>query len=300
MAPKKTKTKVEARSESQNVAVQERVAGVSVESALRNVGTAQATIGRTLANVGEQLQKELQTLDDVKKAVEITRGELEALHGKDSLLQSIEQLEMSRNEMEANLDRDRAAAIQALETEKAEFRRSADADAANYSHEMAKAQLAKQSALEAEIHAAQITERNRKELLEKSWAAREEGIRATESEFLELKKQVAAFPDKLRNETNIARNEGIGSVKREFEHQAALSKNISENAANMAALRIATLDEQVTRLTEQLNDANKRVTEANAKVAEIATKALESASGERAVTQAQTMLSNGNGAARKA
>lgn len=101
MSSKKKPSKVEVRDTAQNEVVKAKVANVTAASALQNLGTAQASVGRTLATVGEQVQSQLQVLEDVKKVVALTQTELEELHGKDQVLRSIEELQAARRDAAA-------------------------------------------------------------------------------------------------------------------------------------------------------------------------------------------------------
>lgn len=291
MSSKKAKTKVEVQSETKNEAVKAKVSGITVETALKSVSAAQAAIGRTLADVGEQVQKELQTLEDVRKTKELVTQELEELHGKDALLKNTEELQVAFEAKKLELDesfkifqRDLAdkqdAAGRQLASEEEENRFNAT-----------KAKLAADALLETDIHAARVSERDRKEALEKTWALREENIKKNETEFADLKNQVNGFPALLKAETEKAASIAGNSMKGQYEHTLALTRKDAEAAKQIAEMQIKTLNEQVFRLSAQLTESYTKLDAANTKVAEIANKALESASGQRTLAEIQSFSS---------
>lgn len=299
---KKTQSKVEVRDTAQNEVVKARVGEVTVESAIRSVGATSASVGKLLAGAIEKVQTELQVLEDVKKVVALTQQDLETLHGKDNLLRSIEEIQVARDEMAAQLERDRQEMSNQFEREKADFKRRAEENAAQFEFELSKSKLSAKTAYEADQHQVRVIERDRREALAKEWAAREEALQAREAELNTLKTQVAAFPQQLKTEVAAAAAAAGSSVKREYEYQLDTAKRDAASAQVLANLRVATLTEQNEQLVTQLAAANNRVEAANAKVAEIAQKALESASGQRTLTEMQSFVNKdtSNGAGRKA
>lgn len=292
MASKKTKNEIQ--SETKNEAVKTRVAGITVETALKSVSAAQAAIGRTLADVGEQVQKELQTLEDVRKSKELLTQELEDLHGKDALLKNTEELQVAFETKKLELDE----SFKIFQRDLADKQDAASRQLASKEEEnqfnATKAKLAADALLESEIHAARVSERDRKEALEKTWALREESIKKNETEFADLKTQVNAFPALLKAETEKAASIAGNSVKGQYEHTLALTRKDAEAARQIADMQIKTLNDQVTKLSLQLTEAYNKLDAANTKVSEIATKALESASGQRTLAEIQSFSSKEN------
>lgn len=302
MSKKKTPSKVEVRDVAQNEAVKARVGEVTVESAIRSVGATSASVGKLLAGAIEKVQTELQVLEDVKKVVALTQQDLENLHGKDALLRSIEELQVTHDTLTAELEAARQNAQLEFEAEQTAVARQNEESVAVYAHQLNKDKLAAQAKLEAEIHAATTAERDRKEGLEKIWVAREELLRKSEKELADLRIAVESFPAQLKAETEKAASIAGNSVKRDFSHQLEMLQKDNAAAQVLSNLRVQTLTEQNTQLATQLAAANARVEAANAKVAEIATKALDSASGQRTLTEMQNFATkdSANGAGRKA
>ena len=298
---KKTPTKVEVRDVAQNEVVKARVGEVTVESAIRSVGATSASVGKLLAGAIEKVQTELQVLEDVKKVVALTQADLETLHGKDALLRSIEEIQVARDEMNAQLERDREALVAEFELEKANYKRQSDENAAQSDFQLNQQKLAAQATFEAERHQTLVQERDRKEAVERGFAARDAELKARETELATLRTQVAAFPQQLKTEVAAAAGAAGSAVKRDLEHQMEMLQKDAAGAQVLANLRVATLTEQVAALQQQVTAANARVEAANAKVAEIATKALDSASGQRTLTEMQQFANKdgSNGASRK-
>lgn len=300
MSSKKApKTKVEQFTKQQNEQVRAKAAEVTVDSALKSVSEAQAQIGKTLASVGEKLQNELQQLDTLRKAVALEKEELAAVHGKEALLNSIEELQAQYDAKRVELEEKHSSILKQYEDKQDEIARQNEQEAAVEALNRSKSKLTAEAALEQEIHAAKVAERNRKEELEKSWALREETLKKSETEFADYKKQVEEFPAKLKAEVGKEVNIAVAREKRDYEHTIALLRKDAETAKQMADMQIATLKGQLDSALAQLQQANARIAESDSKVAKIAEKALESASGQRTLSELQQFqgASRDNGAA---
>ncbi len=145
-----------------------------------------------------------------------------------------------KEEFEYNLQRERQAARDAFEKEKAGFDEE-------------------KSRLEREIA-------QRREIADRELAEREQAIVRQEKELTDLRAQVAAFPKEL--ETNVTREvkQAIERVKIEAETKLTLAAKESEGERNVYEARISALEakekeqaEQVARLTAQTEKAYTQV-----------------------------------------
>lgn len=310
MTAKKTGTKSAQVSAEKNSEIRKKVGGITVESALTAVSTAQAAIGKTLASVGEQVQKELQTLDTINKANELAREEGERIHGAAAIALSIEEAQAAAEAKKDELDRAVEAHTILLADRKfaAERQFSAETNARTeqqarlngqwtYEFELRKRDAA--SAFQEEQRLARVAEQVRKESLEKDWANREEGLKKQETEIVELRAKVVAFPDDLNKAVSKAEAIVGNSMKRDKEHEIQILVGAQNAARVVFENTIENLKRELTNKDKLINDLSTQLIAANTKVETIATKALDAAANRQALADLQAVNQSTNNGTRK-
>ena len=73
-----------------------------------------------------------------------------------------------------------------------------------YSYDVQLQRKKDQDAFQEQLRQQAAAERDRKEKLEKDWAAREDALKLREKELEDLRKQVTDFPSALKKETDAA------------------------------------------------------------------------------------------------
>jgi len=154
-----------------------------------------------------------------------------------------------KEEFEYNLQRERQAARDAFEKEKAGFDEE-------------------KSRLEREIA-------QRREIADRELAEREQAIVRQEQELAGLRAEVAAFPKEL--ETTVAREvkQAVEKVKSEAEAKLTLAAKESEGERNVYEARISALEAKVKEQTEQVARLTAQTEKAYTQVQDIAVKAVE-------------------------
>jgi hypothetical protein len=161
-----------------------------------------------------------------------------------------------KEEFEYNLQRERQAAKDAFEKEKAGFNEEKER-------------------LEREITL-------RRELSDREFAEREQAIARQEQELKELRERVAAFPKEL--ESSVAREvkQAVDRVKGEAETRLLLATKESEGVRNVYEARITALEAKVKEQTEQIMRLTAQTEKAYVQVQDIAVKAVEGSSAAKA------------------
>lgn len=296
---KKTGTKSEQFNDEKNTEIRKKVGEITVETALSAVSAAQATIGKTLAGVGEQLQKQLQDLDVIKKAKELEQAEAERIHGVAAIALSVEEAEAAAEAKKEELDRDLAAHQVMLTDQKFDADRRLQSDIQlkrteqerlngqwTYEFELLKRDAA--SAFQEEQRQAQVAETVRKESLEKNWANREEGLKKQETEVVELRAKVAAFPEELSKAVTKAESIVGNVLKKDAAHEIAILNSRHAAEKLVSDNTIANLTAQLAAKDKLINDISTRLIASEEKVSNIATKALETAGNIKAIADVQS------------
>lgn len=289
-----------------------RASGITVDSALKTLSSAQAAIGKTLAGVGEQVQSQLQELDTVTKAVQLKKDELAQIHGVEVVAKSIEEMEqefVSRRELATTNFRAFQVEQEVARTDAnrnfsqflAQQKANQDQANAEWTYNFTQEQKKARDAFAEEMRVLRAQERDRSEIQAKNWAAREEELKKNEALFAELQQKVAAFPAILEDAKAKAASIAGNSVKHDFEHRLALLQKDTEVAQKMAENTINSLNKQLDNSNAAIAVLQTKLTDAEKKVETIATKALEAASGRQALAELQGFRSdNGTQSTRKA
>lgn len=288
---KKTVAKSETFTQAKSQETLNKASGVTIETAAKKVTEAQLAIGKTLSDVTNQLQQQLGELSTVTQAVELKKAELETIYGKESVLKSIDELNVEFEDHKQNIETQKEKMFLERTREESEFEFTRD-----------QARKNEQVQYEEDRRILKNKHRDEDEERNKNFQFRTEEMLKKENEFIELKKQVEAFPAKLDSEVKKEVAIATNSVKREYEHKLELlSKDISTHRtvsdSTIASLnaRLSTQDKVIAELTAQLSAAQ-------SKVAEIAKEALTAASSTKSLADVQQLIqTQANGAsARKA
>jgi chromosome segregation ATPase len=279
------------------------ISGLSAESAVKKVTEAGLTINKTLGGINEQVISLVEELKKLDEAIKLKTEELAALHGKDVAASAIDVLvaeydkkkaeleaEMERLHKEISETRTKFAADLAAEREASEVARKRAEEEYVYSIQLQRKK--EQDAFAEQLRQQGATERDRKEKLEKEWAARDEALKLREKELEELRRQVADFPVVLKKETDAAAAIAGNRVKHDWEMKLTLAQKDAETAQRVASMEIASLKETNARQAQSLQALQNELVEAKRQVQTIAEKALESASGARALAEVQGVIAS--------
>lgn len=279
------------------------VSGLTAETAVKKVTEAGLTINKTLAGINEQVISLVEELKQLDEAIQLKTEELNALHGKDVAASTIDVLvaeyDKKKAELEAEMERlrkdiadsrARAAAELAAEREAAEVARKRAEE--QYAYDTQLSRKKEQDAFAEALRQQAAQERDRKEKLEKEWAAREESLKLREKELEDLRKQVAEFPQVLKKESDTAAAIAGNRVKSDWEMKLTLATKDAETAQRVATMEIASLKETCTKQAQAIQTLQAELNEAKRQVQAIAEKALESASGARALAEVQGVIAS--------
>lgn len=276
---------------------------MTAEAAVKKVTEAGLTINKTLADVNSQVVQLVDEMRRLDEAIRIKQEELESVHGREQALREIDQLqadfELRKAELNTEMER-----LQRDITEtraKAASEMAAEREAAEVAHQRAEEEYqykSNQSRRQQEDAWLETMRRRNREAddlrdaREREWTAREEALKAREQELETLRKQVSEFPAILAKEKDTAGAIVGNKVKSEWETRVALLQKDMETNGKISASTIESLRAENSRLLTTIERLNGELTEAKKQVQSIAERALESASGARALSEVQSVISN--------
>lgn len=272
------------------------VGGMSIGGVANQIAKTQVEIAKTLADVGTQVSAALATLETVNSAIEVKREELKTLHGIEAAALTLDDLngtiQQTRDEWAAEQERQEAVADEvAAAVEKARKR-----DEDEYAYKTAQAQRAATDLFAAQQAAALKAEADRKEKLEKEWAAREGELKGRENELAALRQAVEAYPARLKAEVDREVAIATNSLKKTLEAGHALAAKDAETNLKIAQHEKAALAQEIARLQGTITSLHTQLDAAHKSAQTVAEKALDSASGRSAMEALQNSLNRSDAA----
>lgn len=274
--------------------IREVVQDLSADSVAQRIATVGLDLSKTLSALAEKLGSEVRLLDDVRKAVVLETREVERLHGKDVVASSIEELvedyrrRKAAFEAETKVRQEEWQAQQdlrarQLKEQEEELRRQRQREKEEYDYQKALERKKDQDRYDEDKKLRERVLKEREETLARDWAAREALLKEREGEAAALNAEVEKFPARLQAEVTRAVAEAVKAQEDKARQQMVLLQKDRETDKQVAALRIAALEDTVARQAAQLESLQSRLEEARGQVREIAVQAIEGASGARAL-----------------
>ena len=273
---------------------------LSSEGVAREISTLKIETSKTLAQISDRLEEEVNKFKAIQSAIALKEKELQELYEiersavtlaaliesqnqkresfesemaekKETLNQEIEALraerEREKNDYEAEIKERDMAEKKRRDREKEEYEYSFKRD-----QKIAKDKFEDEKAkLEKEI---QI----KKEQMENELKAREKVIAEREEELNELKKKVAAFPKEMEMAVTKAIKETTDRLNLEAKNREELVKKEFIGERNVLTTRIESLEKIVKEQSEQIAKFSQQLEKAYQQVQDIAVKPIEGSS----------------------
>ena len=290
----KPEQKIEEKRNSESVEVAE---ALSLEGVGKEIASLKSEIGKTLTQLSDKLEQEIEKYVRARRGAEIKEKELREIYEIEksastftALLEAQKEkrqlFEADMAERKKDLDGEilvtRAGWKEEQETHEAGIKqrdsvekkaREREAEEYRYKFEREK-QLAKE---EFEYQNAKM-EREiqfKKEEMEKDLAAREKAILEREAELAQLRDRMQAFPKELETSVAKAVKEATERVKSEFQSREELLKKEFQGEQNVLKSRIEAFRQTVESQTDQIAKLSAQIEKSYGQVQEIAVKAIE-------------------------
>jgi colicin import membrane protein len=266
------------------------VSGLNMDAVSGTIATTQVEVQKSLAALSAKLVEQLQVLGNVEEAIALKREELKQLYDIESAAVSLDDLDAKiQAQREAWMDeqarKQREFAEQQSERNKQWMRTEEE-----YQYRMSLEHKKGEDEFAYRLAQQEKANRDKQELLEKTWAEREAELKKREKELEDLRAQVANIPEQIRKAENAAAAVAGNSVKKEYETKMTLATKDAEMAAKLAEQEVSSLRLALDKTTTQLAELKEQLDRARNDVKEISSKALESASGRSAMEALQKVL----------
>lgn len=307
--PPKEREANEARADS----ARKSVAGISVDSVVKDITDVSLSTGRALANLTEVLTTKTKQLEEINLALQVKAQDLQTLHDKEvvesSLAALIEDHDRQKLHLQTELAGERlqwadekaahAKYVQErnAETEKA---RARDEDKFNYDRDLRR--RTEETTWKNGLEDRKRVESLRSAEFERTLQERDAALKLREAEFNEAKARIsgiqAEIDSAVKKEVAIVSN----AISREHRHATEIAQRDHAAQVSSVQAQLASTKEENARLLIQVTDLGTKLSEAYGKNVSLSEKALEAASGRQAMAELrdlQTARAENNGQGRK-
>jgi hypothetical protein len=266
------------------------VTGLNLDSVSTTLASTQVEVQQSLADLSGKLVEQLQVLRNVEQAIQLKRDELKQLYDIESAAIELDDLEAQIEGRREAWREEQAKKAREFAEQQADRAKQWERAEEEYDYNIAQEHKKAEDAFGGQLAERNKANKDKQEVLEKSWAEREAELKKREKEVEDLRTQVANHPEVVKKEVNAAVAVATNSVKKEYETKIVLAAKDSETAAKLAAQEVASLKLALEKANAQAAEVKAQLDQAHRDVKEISAKALESASGRSAMEALQKVL----------
>jgi hypothetical protein len=270
--------------------VLEAVTGLSLDSVSSTLASTQVEVQKSLADLSAKLVERLQMLKNVEEAIQLKQEELKQLYNLEAKEIELDDLKAEIDRQHEAWDEEQARKGREFDEQRAERAKGWRREEEEYKYDRSQQQRKAEDVFKQKMEEQEKANRNKQELLEKTWAEREVELKKREHEHAELKAKVEGFSEVVKKEVNAAVAVATNSVKKEYETKATLAQKDLEMFQKLAAQETASLKQALDKASAEIASLKAQLDQARADVKEISGKALESASGRDAMAAMQKLI----------
>ena len=220
----------------------------------------QGTLRTHMTELRATLAEQSSGLENLQKAVEISRQQLDVQHHVAVAAEALDQLVAEHTVRATAFETEMERKKREFEEQMTQKKKAWDREAEEYEY---------QKKVKRERDQVETEER------EKVLVTREAALRAQEQEIVQMKKTIEQFPKELDAAFTKQATEKTAELSQRFTHEKALLEQESGSRVRLLELTVKNLEERVTVQAEEARSLKQQAEEANAKAQTLAIKAIE-------------------------
>ncbi len=286
---------------------------LSSEGVAREISTLKIETSKTLAQISDRLEEEVNKFKAIQSAIALKEKELQELYEIErsavTLAALIESQNQKRESFESEMAEKKETLNQEIEALRAEREREKndyeveikerdmaekkrrDREKEEYEYSFKRDQKIAKDKFEDEKAKLEKEIQIKKEQMENELKAREKVIAEREEELNELKKKVAAFPKEMEMAVAKAIKETTDRLNLEAKNREELVKKEFIGERNVLTTRIESLEKIVKEQSEQIAKFSQQLEKAYQQVQDIAVKTIEGSSNIKSFATLQQWVS---------
>lgn len=293
-----SKTKKQQAQTSRNTAALTKASSLDLSKSLNALTTSGVTIQGTLSKIQEELitkHAELQAVDD---AITLKKTEMEALHGVDQILLTMDEARENHRLYLEQMQKEREAAQDAHVQLVQQNARQRSIEETEFVYTLRQQRKAEADAWAEKLRLRNNEERDRVEKFEKNHAEREAALKLKEASYEAALAKIATFDAEVKKESDKAVAIALNSLKKDYTHEAQMTA--VKHEADLSKIRFDNqrLTEAANNLEKQLADTQAQLKAAHDAQTSLAKDAVTAAANQKNIADMQSLVTNigGNGA----
>lgn len=286
---------------------------LSSEGVYREISNLKIETSKTLAQISDRLEEEVNKFKAVQDAIALKEKELQELYEIERSAVTLAALIESQNQKRQAFENEMAEKKEALTQEIESLRKQREEEKKKYEEEIKERDLLEKKRREREKEEYEYSFKREQKLakdkfedekaklekeiqikkgqMESDLRERERVIAEREEELNELKKKVSAFPKELEATVAKAIKETTERLNLEAKNREELMKKEFVGERNVFTTRIESLEKIVKEQSEQNAKLTQQLEKAYQQVQEIAVKTIEGASTTKSIANLQQWIS---------
>ncbi len=268
---------------------------ISSEGLVQRITVLGLEVSKALSDLSSKLTAENNFLGSLREAATIEKKEIADLHKIDVCATALDQIIEEYDEKKAALETESAVRRADWEREKEgrmqeqkEFddnlKKQRQREKEEYEYHRNTERKIEQNDYDETLRAAERKNKEKQEALEKSWAAREAGLKEREDELVRLRAESSGFPERIQLEAKKSAEAAVKAIEGRHQQELLVLRKDSESENRLGEIKIKSLEEAVARQAKEIESLGVRLDEAKKQVQDIAIKAIEGASGANALS----------------
>ncbi len=275
--------------------VKQALKEITSEGLVQRITALGLEVSKTLSDLSSKLTAENNLLTSLREAVSLEKQEIEKLHKMDVGATALDQLiagyEQKKSALEAETasqrsewSEEQARRAQEQKEHEENLKKQRQREKEEYEYQKTGERKKEADAYEEGARLQERKNAEKQEVLEKGWQAREAALKASEEDFGRLRKEVADFPARLKQESERSAAEAVKALELRRQQELLVLQKDSEAERRLGELKVKSLEESVARQSREIESLGARLDEAKKQVQDIAVKAIEGASGANALS----------------
>jgi hypothetical protein len=262
----------------------------TVETIVKELANLKLSLNRTLTDISDRLISEVNTLEAIKKEIQVEKNHLTDIHNIQVEADSLNNLMHLHEDKKRNIEQEMKAIKEQWEKEQRDhelvvkerderLKREREREQEEYSYVLSMKRKKEKDTHEEEKTLMQRQLALEKDLKMKDIKEREQALKQQEEELLELREKVKDYPVDLSKTIDKVRQETKTQVERELRQNAELQQREIEGDKKVYELKIKNLEDTMLKQAMQIEGLSKQLDTSSKQVITIANKAIEGASG---------------------
>lgn len=270
----------------------EAVKDLRADSVVSEVNNLQVSLQKTLADVSASITNKIQQIDTIDTAISLKEARLKELYGIEAEAIKWDDLQAQHDAERKNWEVERETRNNQWEQETDDHEVACARRSTEWEYLFAQRTKQKEDAFKAQVEQQMRAEKLRQEDLQRAWQDRENALKAKETEYVQLREQVAGFDARLKAE--VAKTETIlsNTLKKQHEHEKALLQKDAEAAKALCESKLAFSDKTIAGLENQIATLKAQLDHARQDAKDVANQALNTAADRRVAEALRQVVSD--------